>query len=434
MTRYLNQDKQETKRFWTAKRMRAAEPVERVLDAGEAAGWGPGDEGDEGAPRSVPGSDSSPASSSPDRRPLSMAEASEQESSSASVPPGDPIPFTSGEITDPGVLPNITHGKLFFRDPGVASYVCSGTVVGAETQNVVWTAGHCVTEGDGGDFYEDFLFVPGYDGGAAPAGEWSVEYASTTLQWKDNEDFRYDVAALTMAPNGGQEIEEVVGARGIAFNQAADQTYRSIGHPAADPFDGKKMRFCDSEFGYLDPLMPDPAPMAVGCDMTGGSSGGGWIVQDPVTGEGFVHSVNSYGYEGLEDTMFGPQLGDDALATYVAAGGDAPPPDTTAPELTNVVDGPDPFTPLGKRKRATKIKFTLNETARVAFVIKNRSGAKVWKIPTSELEPARYYAKWKGRHFRTGRVVKAGRYTYKITATDPAGNTASKSGKVRVKR
>jgi hypothetical protein len=241
-----------------------------------------------------------------------------------------------------------------------------------------------------------------------------------------------------MAPNGSEEIQEVVGARGIAFNQDVDQTYRSIGHPQAPPFDGQKMFYCDSDFGYLDIFVPSPAPMAIGCDMTGGSSGGGWIVEDPETGEGFVHSVNSYGYdepsgEEYVDTMFGPQMGNVAAGVYEAAGGDAP-VDTTAPRLTRVSDGPDPFTPLGKRKRRTKIKFKLNETAFILLTIKNRSGKVVHKIPKTKLPPNFYRTSWNGRHFRTNKVVKGGRYTYKIKATDAAGNSSSKSGKVTLKR
>jgi hypothetical protein len=309
--------------------------------------------------------------------------------------------------------------------------------VGSDTLDVVWTAGHCVTEGDGGGFFANFLFVPGYNDGAAPAGEWVGEYAVTSSQWKNNEDFRYDVAALTMAANGSdQEIEEVVGARGIAFNQDPDQIYRSFGHPAAPPFDGELMFYCDSGLGYLD-FGPSPAPMAIGCDMTGGSSGGGWIVEDVGTGKGFVHSVNSFGYEtggnGYEETMFGPQLGNVAAAVHEAAGGEAA-PDTTAPRLTNITDGPDPFTPLRSTKKKTTIRFTLGEKADVTFTIKNKAGTVVAKLPTTRLQPNRYSVIWNGKNFRTGKIVKAGTYTYKIKAKDLAGNPVTKSGKTTVKR
>jgi len=131
--------------------------------------------------------------------------------------------------------------------------------------------------------------------------------------------------------------------------------------------------------------------------------------------------------------MFGPQMRDAALGVYntaVSAGG----PDTTAPKLTNITDGPDPFTPLGKTKKKTTMKFTLGEKAFVSFTIRSKSGSVVAKIPTASLNANRYSVIWNGRRLKSGKVVKAGIYTYKIVAKDLAGNAASRSGKVRVKR
>jgi V8-like Glu-specific endopeptidase len=439
ISRYLDPDVRAIKDFWTRERMRAAEPLELTIGASEVAGLGPRGAGDADEPVTIPGSAPLSERTGGQRLRLTTATSAEEGATSSTVPPGEPIPYTAGMISDTEVFPNITHGKLFFQDPGVASYVCSGTVVGSATLDVVWTAGHCVASGEGSGFYTNFLFVPGYNDGAAPGGEWVGEYAVTSSQWRYNRDFRHDVAALTMAPNGSdQEIQEVVGARGIAFNEDPNQTYRSIGHPEAPPFDGRHMFFCDSDLGYHDTIhMPSPAPMAIGCDMTGGSSGGGWIVEDEVTGEGIVQSVNSYGYEAdgneYEETMFGPQLGNVAAAVHEAAGGEAA-PDTTAPRLTNVTDGPDPFTPLRSTKRKTTIKFTLDEKADVTLTIKSRSGTLVAKLPTTRLQPNRYSVIWNGRNFRTGKVVRAGTYTYKIKAKDLADNPVTKSGKTTVKR
>jgi hypothetical protein len=47
--------------------------------------------------------------------------------------------------------------------------------------------------------------------------------------------------------------------------------------------------------------------------MTGGSSGGGWIVGSS------VYSVNSYGYTNQPDVMYGPYQGDVAQSLYNAA-------------------------------------------------------------------------------------------------------------------
>jgi len=439
VTRYLNPDVRAIKQFWTKDRMRSAEPLDTTIDSTRIANLGPEAAGDAGEPESVSGSAPALTSDRLGSRSFKLGGKTPEESTrSATVPPGDPIPYTAGMIPDPEVFPNITHGKLFFRIPGDGAHVCSGTVVGSNTRDVVWTAGHCVTRGNGTGFFTNVMFVPGYDDEAAPGGKWIAEYAVTTSQWRYNTDIRYDVAAMTMAPNGNdQEIQDVVGARGIAFNQAPEQTYRSFGHPAQSPFDGEYMFFCDSGLGYLDDFVRSPAPMAIGCDMTGGSSGGGWIVEDTEAGVGFVHSVNSYGYETggskYEDTMFGPQMGNVAAAVYEAAGGQAP-PDTIAPRLTRVSDGPDPFTPLRRTKKRTIIRFALDERADLTITIKGKSGRTVAKLPTTRVNADRYAVAWYGRNEKTNKVVKAGTYTYKITVKDPARNASSKSGMVRVKR
>ena len=54
--------------------------------------------------------------------------------------------------------------------------------------------------------------------------------------------------------------------------------------------------------------------MGIGSDMTGGSSGGGWIDDN-----GNVASVNSYGYQTLKNVMFGPYQGDVAQSLYTTA-------------------------------------------------------------------------------------------------------------------
>ena len=438
VTLYLDPDERAIKHFWTRERMRSAQALDLMVDATDFAGLGPKALGDVGQPVSLSGS--APASSEGrGSRTLKLASATTPDESarSTTVPPGDPIPYTSGRITDTEVFPDVTHGKLFGRIPGLGTFSCSGTVVGSDTQDVVWTAGHCVTRGNGGGFFRDFLFVPGYDDGVAPEGEWVAEYAGTSSQWKNNRDMRYDVAALTMAPNASdEEIQEVVGARGISFNQDPDQTYRSLGYPVMAPTHGRYMIFCDSELGYLD-FSAVPAPMAIGCDMTGGSSGGGWIVEDETTGEGFVHSVNSYGYEtggnGYEDTMFGPQQGNVAAAVHEAAGGEAA-PDTIPPNLTKVSDQPDPFTPFGRTKKKTTIRFKFDERADLTITIKNKAGTTLAKLPTTRVNANGYSIFWNGRSERTGNVVRAGRYTYKIMVKDLAGNATSKSGKTTVKR
>ncbi|MDQ3770956.1 MAG: hypothetical protein M3343_02560 [Actinomycetota bacterium] len=424
----LDPDRKAIRAALTPKAMRAAEPLDMNLSLSEAEDLTDGDSaGGSGPVVSV-----SPTDPETLDGPAVNLNTLQRDGSDSKTSAND-IPFTRTEVTDMASFPNRTHGKLFMLEGGVPFAVCSGTVVNSQLRNVVWTAGHCVHEGEGGSFFEDFAFVPGYRNGNEPHGVWFAENAVTTNGWISEGDFELDVAALVMEPLGGEEILEAVGARGIRFNQNPIQSYKAFGYPAAPPFDGEKMFRCNSGSELLLGT-GNLKPIAIGCDMTGGSSGGGWVV-----GDQFVQSVVSFGIindPDFEDILFGPQLRATALDVYEFVGGapTGPGPDTTAPKITKVSDAPDPFTPLGKKKRKTTISFKINERAVVPSTIKGKSGKTVFKIPAAELAAGSYFFKWNGRHFKTGKVVKAGTYTYTIKATDLAGNSSKKSGKTTVKR
>ena len=95
----------------------------------------------------------------------------------------------------------------------------------------------------------------------------------------------------------------------------------SYGYPAASPFNGTQQYACASPFRRWDTItLLDP--MQISCDMTGGSSGGGWFLDANANsvgdaGEPLV-SVNSYGYSFEKTTMYGPYmaLGGQAQALY----------------------------------------------------------------------------------------------------------------------
>jgi hypothetical protein len=206
---------------------------------------------------------------------------------------------------------NPAHGKVFFSD-GASNYVCSGTALASGNESVVWTAGHCVNEGPGG-FYTNWAFVPAYRDGARPHGTWTARELLTTSAWGNSGDFGYDLGAAVVNTNGGATLTDTVGSRGAAFNQSASQHYLSHGHPAAPPFNGERMYVCEADLGTRD-NSASPATLGIGCDMTGGSSGGGWVVGNAVL------SVNSYGYSNQPDVMYGPYQGSVAQQLYATAG------------------------------------------------------------------------------------------------------------------
>ena len=267
----VDQTSHEVRSYWTAQRMREAVPAEGLLAGVEL----PADAASlprAGEPRSVA-----------------------------------PAPRASA-IGDAQAAPFRAHGKVYFTlddgNPATGDdYVCSGTVVRARSKRLVTTAGHCVFGFD--HFATNWEFVPAFRDGDKPFGEWTAQRLATTGRWSALEDISYDVGMATMRRNGnGKRIQEVVGARGIAFNQPRDQRYHAYGYPAEDPFSGNRLFMCDSAYEGADSGQGTPAPMRITCDMTGGSSGGGWIV-----GERFLNSVVSYGYECAVDDLLCEILG-----------------------------------------------------------------------------------------------------------------------------
>jgi hypothetical protein len=245
-----------------------------------------------------------------------------------------PVPsrMCAKEVPDPTALGVRTHGKVYFsvaKGDRAGDYVCSGTVVNSRKRSVVWTAGHCVyavdEEGDGDvpGFVANWIFVPAYDEGAQPFGQWPAKRLATTGPWQAAGNIKYDLGAAVVRRDAeGRRLQNVVGARGIAFDQPRQRTYEAIGYPAENlptvTFDGEREFSCTSDpVANDDPGTAGPATMAIRCDMTGGSSGGGWISY------GKLYSVTSYGYSQELDRLYGPYMSASAKALYRKVSGKA---------------------------------------------------------------------------------------------------------------
>jgi hypothetical protein len=125
-----------------------------------------------------------------------------------------------------------TAGRVFFTFNGRRAS-CSGDAVTSANKSTVLTAGHCVKLE--GKFHTDWVFVPAYDNGNAPFGTWTARQTMATPQWVASEDINFDVGAAVVNPLGGQRLTDVVGAQGVAFNQARGQSMYAFGFPAAAP-------------------------------------------------------------------------------------------------------------------------------------------------------------------------------------------------------
>jgi hypothetical protein len=203
-------------------------------------------------------------------------------------------------------------GKVFFT-LGEADYVCSGNVVVAANEATVSTAGHCANEGPGA-FATRWVFVPGYENGNAPYGTFAATELVAPTQWTQDGDITYDTAFAVVSDLTGVSLADQVGASGVAFSQARGLMYTAFGYPAAPPFDGETLQSCQG-VASEDPFGQTQS-QGIPCDMTGGSSGGPWFLDGS---DGFQNSVNSFGYVGVNNTMFGPYWGSVVEDAYQTA-------------------------------------------------------------------------------------------------------------------
>ncbi|RST07999.1 hypothetical protein E2C00_25065 [Streptomyces sp. WAC05374] len=237
-------------------------------------------------------------------------------------------------------------GKVLFDGPQ-GSMVCSATVVkdpaNPGKSNLVWTAGHCVHAGKDGGWYRNIAFVPSYnDSGKtgaelekatreemAPYGVWWGDWAQTSEQWisqgaaTGGQGAPYDYAVIHVTPEkggNGKSLEETVGsALPVEFNAPAAPKIANMeatGYPAAPPFDGQQMFQCADKPGRLSLDAQQPTMYRIGCTMTGGSSGGGWVAQGQ-DGKPALVSNTSIGPV-TAGWLAGPRLGDEAKGIYEA--------------------------------------------------------------------------------------------------------------------
>ncbi|MBW5484454.1 trypsin-like serine peptidase [Streptomyces bambusae] len=256
-----------------------------------------------------------------------------------------PAPVTAKAVATPYHSNAPEAGKVFFDGPE-GSMVCSATVVKDPAHpgksNMVWTAGHCVHAGKAGGWYRNIAFVPSYNNAGktaaqlkgakrdqvAPYGVWWSDWAQTSDQWiaqggpTGGQGAPFDFAVLHVTPEkgGGKSLEETVGsALPVEFNAPAVQKVAGItatGYPAAAPFDGQRAFQCADKPGRLSLNANDPVMYRIGCTMTGGSSGGGWVAAG-ADGKPALVSNTSIG-PAKAGWLAGPRLGPEAKAVFEA--------------------------------------------------------------------------------------------------------------------
>jgi V8-like Glu-specific endopeptidase len=307
---------------------------------------------------------------------------------------GKVIQFERFEVDTPSDVPFRTHGQVFFKQ-GAFNFACSATVVVSENKSLVWTAAHCMHDKELGGFSSQVVFVPAYKDGSAPFGQWVGDQIAVPAKYKNTKDTTYDYAAFTVLEQT-DAIGDVVGMRGIAFNQSPAEFIRSYGYPAqpSNLFDGERMISCESKgSGRIYGSM-----VSMGCDMEQGSSGGGWIMRG-----GYLVSNVSGGAPGTyPKTAWGPYLGQGAKDIYNELRGGSGPIDDTLPPTDGTV-----------KKHAVEVDFDFSKHLVAKGVVKVPDGFGKCKF----LTPVRFFRKQQGVFKQVGKITfanKDGSFTAKL--------------------
>lgn len=174
-------------------------------------------------------------------------------------------------------------GKLFFNI-GTATYVCTGSLI---KPGVVVTAAHCVANFGQSQFYTNWVFVPAYNNGYAPYGVWNGQSATVMTSYFNGTDPCYvsgvvcqnDVAVITLTPQNNTYAGNSAGWYGygwntFGFNGSGQALINQLGYPVA--LDGGLLMQRNDSQGFMNTTFSNNT--IIGSLMTGGSSGGPWMV------------------------------------------------------------------------------------------------------------------------------------------------------------
>ena len=228
-------------------------------------------------------------------------------------------PFTTVRNQQTTGYPYSPSGKLFFNT-GNSTSVCSASVI---ERGVVVTAAHCVANFGASEFYSNWEFIPAYNNGNAPYGAWTANKAIILTSYYEGTDrcsvrgvaCDNDVAVLVMTPKSGYNVGDYTGWYGVAYggfgytsflNDITASHLTQIGYPVS--LDNGAIQQRNDSLSYTK--NDGSYQQIIGSLMTGGSSGGPWLLNYGVnpnisspntlgqnwTANPLVMGVTSWGY------------------------------------------------------------------------------------------------------------------------------------------
>ncbi|RCG23005.1 hypothetical protein DTL70_15020 [Streptomyces diacarni] len=205
-----------------------------------------------------------------------------------SGPPGStPAAPPSGEVRTK-ITETSVAGKVFFTKPSDGKdYVCSASALNSDSKQMAITAGHCVHEGNGGDWMENWAYVPQFRNGDKPYGTFVAKELRAFNGWINDGDLNWDVAMVTTWPQGSDKLVNRTGGNGLSWNYSREQDITINGYPG-NKDNGQVQWYCEGRTADSD------GKLALGCDFGGGSSGGPWMREfDQSSGLGQTNGVMS---------------------------------------------------------------------------------------------------------------------------------------------
>ena len=182
-------------------------------------------------------------------------------------------------------------GKVFMRKAGTDTVIsCSGSVINSEGKNMVLTAGHCNYNHTSGWYIGanwNWTFVPGYDHGRSPYGQWHAHTLVTTNDWYNSRDFNDDVGLALVNPRYGVSLVSAMGALGVTWGRPAIGQFTVQGYPAEGKYDGQWQHYCTGTSRHHSTNQ-----IELSCDMTRGVSGSPWLIGYN-TSSGYANGVAS---------------------------------------------------------------------------------------------------------------------------------------------
>jgi V8-like Glu-specific endopeptidase len=246
--------------------------------------------------------------------------------------PSGPAAVTGASWTKSGLILHAS-GKVYFEMAGSA-WVCSGTAA-TDTRadySLVLTAGHCAYDETNGAFATKWLFIPEFD--SAPTftcasttwGCWTARALVVDSGYATSGSFNTQASvndfAFAVVGGGGKsgsaQLDATVGSLPVGFGGVSSgNLLYAFGYPASGKYHGNDLTYCA---GAISPdSLNQNLTWGMGCDMTGGASGGPWLAGfNESTGSGTLSSLNSYGYSGIK-SMYGPKFNASTQAVYNAA-------------------------------------------------------------------------------------------------------------------